>query len=90
MMFSEDEALAVSVGLLAARTLGLDRAAPAVASAQAKLERTMPAPLRERVRAVADTVQLEGRCVLTHEKPQKVGVQLSGVSSVSRPPYDQW
>lgn len=58
MMFSEDEALALSVGLLAARSLGLDRAAPAIASAQAKLERTMPASLRQRVRAVDDTVQL--------------------------------
>ncbi|RZA32405.1 MAG: YafY family transcriptional regulator [Lysobacteraceae bacterium] len=61
MMFSDDEALALSVGLLAARNLGLDRAAPAVASAQAKLERTMPAALRERVRAVGDTVQLDLR-----------------------------
>jgi len=58
MMFSDDEALALSVGLLAARSLGLDRAAPAIAGAQAKLERTMPANLRQRVRAVDDTVQL--------------------------------
>ena len=39
MMFTDDEALALSVGLLAARGLGLAEAAPAVASAQAKLER---------------------------------------------------
>jgi predicted DNA-binding transcriptional regulator YafY len=58
MMFSDDEALALSVGLLAARSLGLERAAPAIASAQAKLERTMPAGLRVRLRAVDDTVQL--------------------------------
>src|SRR5688500_16302858 len=32
MMFTDDEALALSVGLLAARGLGLDGAAPAVAS----------------------------------------------------------
>lgn len=59
MMFSEDEAVALSVGLLAARSFGLDRRAPAVASAQAKLERTMPAGLRQRVRAVDETVQLD-------------------------------
>ncbi|SFD00807.1 helix-turn-helix transcriptional regulator [Massilia yuzhufengensis] len=59
MMFSDDEALALSVGLLAASKLGLDRAAPAVASAQAKLERTMPAALRERMRALAENVQLD-------------------------------
>src|SRR4030095_1717144 len=59
MMFTDDEALALSVGLLAARGLGLAHAAPAVASAQAKLERVMPAKLKQRVRAVNDTVTLE-------------------------------
>jgi predicted DNA-binding transcriptional regulator YafY len=59
MMFTDDEALAVSVGLLAARSLGLAQAGPAVASAQAKLERVMPAGLKSRVRAVDETVQLE-------------------------------
>ncbi|TXD64480.1 HTH domain-containing protein, partial [Mitsuaria sp. TWR114] len=39
LMFSEDEALALGLGLLAARQLGLADTAPAVASAQAKLER---------------------------------------------------
>ncbi|WP_257454202.1 helix-turn-helix transcriptional regulator [Archangium lipolyticum] len=59
MMFTEDEALALSVGLLAARGLGLAEAAPAVASAQAKLERVMPASLKRRVRAVDETVTLD-------------------------------
>ncbi|MBF5045228.1 YafY family transcriptional regulator [Aggregicoccus sp. 17bor-14] len=59
MMFTDDEALALSVGLLAARGLGLAEGAPAVASAQAKLERVMPAGLKRRVRAVDETVALE-------------------------------
>jgi predicted DNA-binding transcriptional regulator YafY len=59
MMFTDDEALALSVGLLAARGLGLAEAAPAVASAQAKLERIMPAQLKQRVRAIDATVQLD-------------------------------
>jgi predicted DNA-binding transcriptional regulator YafY len=59
MMFTDDEALALSVGLLAARGLGLAEAAPAVASAQAKLERVMPANLRRRLRAVDETVSLD-------------------------------
>ena len=59
MMFTEDEALALSVGLLAARGLGFSDAAPAVASAQAKLERIMPDQLKQRVRAVDQTVRLE-------------------------------
>ena len=59
MMFTDDEALALSVGLLAARGLGLADAAPAVASAQAKLERVMPANLKRRVRAIDETVALD-------------------------------
>lgn len=59
MMFTDDEALALSLGLLAARSLGLAEAAPAVASAQAKLERIMPANLKRRVRAVDETVKLD-------------------------------
>jgi predicted DNA-binding transcriptional regulator YafY len=59
MMFTDDEALALSVGLLAARSLGFSEAAPAVASAQAKLERIMPANLKKRVRAVDETVRLD-------------------------------
>ena len=58
MMFTEDEALALSLGLLAARGLGLAEAAPAVTSAQAKLERIMPDPIRQRVRAIGETVSL--------------------------------
>ncbi|HEY6140984.1 MAG TPA: YafY family protein [Thermoanaerobaculia bacterium] len=57
MMFTDDEALALSVGLLAARGLGI--ASPAVASAQAKLERVMPPAVKRRIRAVDETVQLD-------------------------------
>ncbi len=59
MMFNEDEALALSVGLLAARSLGLAEGTSAVASAQAKLERVMPAKLKQRIRAVDETVTLD-------------------------------
>jgi predicted DNA-binding transcriptional regulator YafY len=59
MMFTDDEALALSVGLLAARSFALSEAAPAAASAQAKLERIMPATLKRRVRAISQTVRLD-------------------------------
>jgi predicted DNA-binding transcriptional regulator YafY len=59
MMFTDDEALALSVGLLAARSMGLMEAASAVASAQAKLERVMPENLKNRTRSVAETVMLD-------------------------------
>jgi predicted DNA-binding transcriptional regulator YafY len=58
MMFTDGEALALAVGLLAARSLGMAEGAPAVASAQAKLERIMPAKLKQQVRAVGETVKL--------------------------------
>jgi predicted DNA-binding transcriptional regulator YafY len=59
LMFTDEEALALSVGLLAARGLGLAGAAPGAVSAQAKLERVMPTELRRRVRAADDTVALD-------------------------------
>src|SRR5262245_28220292 len=49
MMFSDDEALAVAVGLQAARGLGLAEAHVAVTGALAKLERVMPPKLKRRV-----------------------------------------
>jgi predicted DNA-binding transcriptional regulator YafY len=59
LMFTEEEALAVALGLVAGRGLGLTGAEAAVASARAKLERVMPERLRDRVRAIGDTVALE-------------------------------
>jgi predicted DNA-binding transcriptional regulator YafY len=56
LMFTEDEALALTVGLLAARRLGLAAAAPAVEGALAKVERVMPAALRVRMEAVQSTL----------------------------------
>lgn len=59
MMFADDEALALSVGLLAARQLGLAQAAPAVERARAKLARVMPDPLKAQLRALSETISLD-------------------------------
>jgi len=59
LMFSEDEALALTLGLVAARRLGLAFAAPAVEGALAKVERVLPSALLERVRAVQETLVLD-------------------------------
>ena len=59
MMFTNDEAVALSVGMVAARGLGLAEAAPAVESVQAKLARVMPDSLKRHVRAIADTVKVD-------------------------------
>ncbi len=83
MMFTDDEALALSVGLLAARSLGLAEAGPAVTSAQAKLERVMPARLKHRLRAVDETVTLD----LTRSGPpggNRVLAMLSGAAQGER------
>ena len=58
LMFGEEEALALTLGLLAARRIGLADAAPAVEGALAKVERVLPDALRERVRAVEDALVL--------------------------------
>ena len=61
LMFTEDEALAVVLGLLTARRLGLTVAAPAVEGALAKIDRVLPAALRERVGAVQGVLVLNLR-----------------------------
>ena len=58
LMFTEEEALALTLGLLAVRRLGLTVAAPAVEGALAKIERVLPQTLQERVRAVQETLSL--------------------------------
>ena len=59
MMFNEDEALALAIGLVAARGLGIAETATAVETAQAKLERVMPQQLTSRVRALSETVSID-------------------------------
>ncbi len=80
MMFNDDEALALSVGLLAARSLGLADGGPAVTSAQAKLERVMPVNLKSRVRAVDETVALD----LTHPAPARDNRALAVLSAAAQ------
>lgn len=56
LMFTDDEALALTLGLLAARKMGMTLAAPSVDGAIAKIERVLPAALRERIQAVQETL----------------------------------
>lgn len=59
MMFSPDEALALAVGLRAAGQIGLAGITPAVAGAQAKLERVMPKAVRRRLGDIDRTVAMD-------------------------------
>ncbi len=58
LMFTEEEALTLTLGLLAARRLGLTAAAPSVEGALAKIERVLTPTLQERVKAVQNTLSL--------------------------------
>ncbi len=58
MMFTDEEAQALSLGLLAARELGLAGIAPAIESAEAKLARVMP----ERCARAARGCATRSRC----------------------------
>jgi predicted DNA-binding transcriptional regulator YafY len=58
LMFTEEEALATALGLLAVRKLNLT-SGPGAEGATAKLERVLPVPLRDRVRALEETLILD-------------------------------
>ncbi len=58
MMFTDEEAQALSLGLIAARGLGLADAAPAIESVQAKLDRVLPSAPKKTISALRESVAL--------------------------------
>lgn len=58
MMFTDEEALALGIGLVAARGLGLSTSSVAVEGALLKLERVMPTTLKATLRAASRAVEL--------------------------------
>ncbi|MFY1693444.1 helix-turn-helix transcriptional regulator [Plantactinospora sp. WMMB782] len=56
LMLTDDEAVAVLLGLVAAEQLGLGTAAPATDLAQAKIRRVLPQPLADRLDAVTESL----------------------------------
>jgi predicted DNA-binding transcriptional regulator YafY len=59
LMFTNDETLAISVGLRVTRELGLSDMTPAVSSAQAKLDRVMPKTLTRKIGNLNSVVSLD-------------------------------
>src|SRR5579884_1739996 len=59
LMWTEEEAVAVTLGLQAIRQMGFSQIAPTVEQALAKVERVLPLTLRERVQALHETVTLD-------------------------------
>ena len=80
MMFTDDEALALSVGLQAARRLGLAEGEVSASGALAKLERVMPAALKRHVRAVGETVEIS----LSRGTPPESNRALSALSEAAQ------
>lgn len=70
LMFTEEEALGLTLGLLAVRRLGLTVAPPAVEGALAKIERILPPAQLERVRAIQETLSLTFPPVSTTPKSE--------------------
>lgn len=81
MMFSNEEAIALALGLVAARSLGWANATLASASALSKLERVMPESLALSMRAVAETVTLATvqRTTPPQLKPEILGLVSTAV-----------
>ena len=74
LIFTEDEAFALTLALLATPRLGLAFAAPAIEGARAKLERVLPPLVRARVQAVGGTVALDATPVSSTADPDLVAL----------------
>ncbi len=83
MMFTSDEALALALGLLAARHLGLAETVPAVESARAKLEQVMPLELKSRLRALTETITLDLKAIPL-ASPSEVMLTMSSAAQLQR------
>lgn len=59
LIFTEDEALALTLSLLVAREHGITQTSPAIESVLAKVERVLPETTRARIQAVEQTVLFE-------------------------------
>ncbi len=87
LMFTNDEALILVLGLLAVQRLGLTPQGPAAQGALAKLDRVLPASLRDRLRAAQETLDLgltpvatghaDSETVLTLSSAARDGTRLS-------------
>jgi predicted DNA-binding transcriptional regulator YafY len=84
LMFSDEEALAVVLGLLAARRLGLTVDVTSTEGALAKIERVLPETLRAQVQAVSGVLTLDLRTALQAPASSDVVMALSVGAQESR------
>src|SRR5260370_6218052 len=74
LIFTEDEALALTLSLLIGRENGLAQTTLSFEGALAKIERVLPASTRERIQAVGQTVVFENRSA--HVAPALAAVMM--------------
>ncbi|GHO78617.1 transcriptional regulator [Ktedonobacter sp. SOSP1-85] len=74
LIFTEDEALALTLSLMMARENGLAQTSPAFEGTLAKIERVLPVSTRERIQAVGETVVIENSSA--HAAPSIVAVMM--------------
>jgi predicted DNA-binding transcriptional regulator YafY len=84
MMFTNEEALALTVGLISARHLTLADTDRAIESAFAKLERVMPLDLKNRVRALTETITLDPNRNLSTPPSEVVLSTMSSAAQLHR------
>jgi predicted DNA-binding transcriptional regulator YafY len=84
LIFTEDEALALTLGLLVARQSGLATTAPAFEGVLAKVERVLPAATRARIQAVEQTVAFDSDAINTAPSGLAVMVLSSAIQSGRR------
>ena len=82
MMFTNEEALALTVGLISARRLNLADTDRAIESALAKLERVMPLDLKNRVRALTETITLDSSAVASTPPSEMVLTTMSAAAQL--------
>jgi predicted DNA-binding transcriptional regulator YafY len=90
MMFTNEEALALTVGLISARRLNLADTDRAIESAFAKLERVMPLDLKSRVRALTATITLDGNTTSSTSPSDVVLTTMSSAAQLQRRVHIQY
>ena len=84
MMFTDEEALALGIGLVAARGLGLNTTSVAVESALLKLERVMPPSLRATLRAASRAVELDRQAPVSQLQVNVLAVLTTAIEKQQR------
>ena len=90
MMFTNEEALALTVGLISARRLNLADTDRAVESAFAKLERVMPLDLKSRVQALTETITLDQKAASSAAPSEVVLSEMSSAAQLQQRVHIQY